>query len=325
MRCYSCERNPEFVCICKYTLICSNHLMTHMKLSGYHSCEPLSLHLDSSISKKFQKVLKSRLKEISDSKNEISSLARSMITKIKVYSKLALKELNIIENLYLSLLSLSSVSQSLKEEANRVLETNMLIKVIYGDIDPLLKQTFTQDLVYFERKNSSVQEIHESEDTIKEKEKIELFEMKFKETEERKARIEEFEKIEELRKKIREQEDKGNEEVISIEQMIRIEEMERELKLEQELEERIRPESEDRGCFPKFGSKDEGIFSCLFKRKTGSNNWKLDKKKYFMETFKIAEYQNYFGPKAEFNHSVDDIKFTSDGKYSFICKLYLGN
>ena len=57
----------------------------------------------------------------------------------------------------------------------------------------------------------------------------------------------------------------------------------------------------------------------------GSNLWKLEKKKKFLESLRIEDYQEIFGRGNYFRELIKDIKFTDDSKYSFICQNYLGN
>lgn len=58
--------------------------------------------------------------------------------------------------------------------------------------------------------------------------------------------------------------------------------------------------------------------------KQGNNSWPIKKKKDFMESLLISKYMDSFSKVSIFCESIKEIRFSNDGKFSFVSKYYLG-
>ena len=56
----------------------------------------------------------------------------------------------------------------------------------------------------------------------------------------------------------------------------------------------------------------------------GSNAWPLNEKIQFMHSLNLNDFSNKFKPDYHYTYHITELSFSDDGKYSFICKFYLG-
>ena len=257
MKCGICRKIAMFVCPCQFILLCSDHLALHISQPGRHLGETLNISMSGSESEKLRSEALRRIQVIEDSKKKIASVTITLIMKIENSSKRAVQELDSLLHLYMTMLKLSSLSESLKLEVQKISETTFRVKEVSFDLGSIIEESFNQDLVIFTKTNEGARRF---EATIQED---------IKKT---KEETEEVEKTIEVEKCIQ-----GKQKI------------------------------------KKQTNKVKGIVS---------NTWTLAKKNKFMRSLKISNYQASFsGSKVDW---IQDIKFSNNGNYSFICKNYEG-
>lgn len=257
MECGICRKIARFVCPCKYILLCSDHLASHISLPGRHTGETLYISLSNSESEELRKEALNRIQLIEVSKTKIISVAMTLIKKIESSSEKAVQELDDLLRLYMTMLNLSNLSDSLKLEFEKILSNTMKIKEVSFDLGAIIEESFNKDLVMFTEIN---QVAETSKDTTKEE--------------------------------IKKNEDCGSVGRKSIRATKCIQKKQINKKEENQLE------------------------------GNGLNTWTLIKKHKFMKSLKISNYQvNFSGSKRDW---IQEIKFSNNGNYSFICKNHEG-
>lgn len=280
MKCIMCEKKAEYVCLCKYQLLCPEHVSFHKGQSGFHPCEELNATLSDSESEILKEELMNRIGKIKQSKKQILNMTKIMIKKLENYCKSAFRELDTLSSYYFTLMCFNRFSDSIKIEAQRVTATSINIKKVYAKLDTNIKDSFTQDLVTF---------IKKSPDS-----KVSDFEVLKSIKNMNKGEIEENIKYGQTLRKQKEEEDQIRTEIINKSITCK--------KQEQEVKE------------SKLGSEDIEV----------SITWMLEEKQQFMESLKICGYNENFARVGRYKNQVDEIKFSDDKNYSFICKKYAG-
>ena len=66
----------------------------------------------------------------------------------------------------------------------------------------------------------------------------------------------------------------------------------------------------------------QGLLLCDSHKLT--NSWLLDQKFQYLDSFDIPLFKGMFGPGEYYREYIKDIKFSSELKYSFVCKNHIG-
>lgn len=239
MKCYSCQRKPDFTCPCSFTPLCPEHLTSHLSLPGPHSIEHLNIPLENSLSLSLKKEVLNRIKLLQGTKEKLASLSKNLIKKILSCRGEVDKELNNLINYYFSLISFEKISNSLKTEVEKVLATCLRIKEFNMNVGSQSSKIFPEGLISY----------GESETAIRKKEEIRQAEIKRTLEEECRAK---------------------------------------QLKIQ------------------------------------GYNSLDIEGKKQLMDSMNNNAFNNDFGKSSGKRDKIKEILFSMDGKFSFICKSYLG-
>lgn len=166
MKCYKCDRLPEFSCRCKYLPFCSEHVGLHLIEKGDHKTERLDYILEECESSGIKTNATSRVQEIELKKSAVSSLAKKLIKEIKTCYNIALDELNSLSQRYIKLISFTKLSKTMKKEAQEIQVTKMKFKGIASNICSSFRDAFNKELLSLddrleEEKKRKILEIEE--------------------------------------------------------------------------------------------------------------------------------------------------------------------
>lgn len=142
-----CENIAEFCCPCKYTPLCSGHLIGHITQPGQHACEHLSISLSPPESEALKKELCCRIQVIESSKKKLSLFSADLIRTIKSSHNSAIEKLNSISSFYLTLMTFNKLSNSLKNLVDKLKTSTLLIREMPLEIKESIIQGFSQDFV----------------------------------------------------------------------------------------------------------------------------------------------------------------------------------
>ena len=157
VKCKDCQRSAEFCCPCEYIPFCTDHVIGHITQPGLHACEHLNITLSSTESQPLKKILSTRLESIKVLIKEISSFSASLIKSIKSCSKLKIQELSTLSKLYFCLMSYEKLSNSLKIQADNVMNKPFIIKQMPIELKDTIKEAFSHNLIFFEVKEENEQ------------------------------------------------------------------------------------------------------------------------------------------------------------------------
>ena len=171
-KCKDCKRNAEFLCPCEYVPLCSDHLIGHITQPGFHACEHLNITLSSTESQSLKQTLSKGLISIKASIYEISSFSASLISLIKSCNKLKIQELNSLSKLYLYLISFDRLSNSLKTQAENVLNKPLIIKQMPMELKDKIKEAFSLKLISYEINEKNNKRVIEESSELKDNDSL---------------------------------------------------------------------------------------------------------------------------------------------------------
>ena len=307
MYCCMCKRVAVFTCPCKYQVFCEVHLGTHYKKEncGYLH-EPLSIKLNILEYQKIKDAALIRIDLLEQSKSKTILLCKKLNKNIEVCCKSATEKLEKNILICLTLMSSESISNSLKKEADKILNTTFSIEPISFDVDQIIEEVSAQDSDLFKL----------FEEPIKQRR-----EQKIKETQEEKNKLDKLTILAKQKKELEEQEIKEAQEKKIKEDELKQQD---ELKKQQELKEA--QEKKHKDIFFQLNKSLKHLKSQIQKVQDtqGCNTWAISKKKQFLEQLKIADYMDKFEEGGQCFDRIKEIMFSDDGKYTFICIIYIG-
>ena len=364
MKCTQCFKKSEFVCPCNNLLFCFDHVGAHMILPGKHVPERHSISISTLDFQAVKKEIAIRLQQINKSEKKIKLQVKELIIQLEESSKAALKELSSLSQSYYLLLSLESLSGSLKAMSEKVLSTNLKLKDFDINISATINDAFTKGLVSYVDKpqqkrlkleNKPIEEKKKKElnDKKNAEEKKKAEEITSKPKEELKKRADLGERGNKRGVKFCPQQDKSSvspdkgivqeakptEKIEHIEQILENNELVDSSCNEIEQNEIVSKPSQ-MGLEEVQVDYSEEYRNAEIKRikdiekneensiisflKNAFSSKLLDEKKKLMELFNIDKYQKWFSNDGEYKCSISEIKLSNDGLFSFICNHKIG-
>lgn len=280
MKCALCSQASEYICPCNYIQLCQTHATSHCILRGLHHCECLNISKTDLENQGLNEKVLIRITEIENLKQTIISYSNNLKIKIAKYSKLSLQKLDRLSQLYCTLVHSKFLSSSLKIEAENVLSTSLKVKEIKLELDSVLQEAFTRNLISFVK----IVQTPTPEEKEEESESSNIFTTYERTRLQRKST---FNECSHDQKKYMETQRKSMDE--------------NRRKIENEVNRTVQARSQ------------------IFSKDT------LENRLAFMSSLGIGQFDLSFGPGKYYRLNIQEIKFSNDKKFCFVCKGYEGN